>query len=86
MIDYETWCRIRLFHDERRLTFSQIACELDLDPETVAKYARLEKFPRRGLTKRSSKLDPFKPLIIRWLEHHPYSATQIFQRLRREES
>ena len=86
MIDYDTWCRIRLLHDERRLGLSQIARDLGLDPQTVAKYARLDKFPRRTLTKRPSKLDPFKPTILRWLEHHPYSATQIFQRLRREES
>ena len=85
MIDYETWCRIRLLHDQSHLGFSQIARELDLDPQTVAKYARLDKFPRRSLTKRTSKLDPFKPAIIRWLEHHPYTATQIFQRLRSEE-
>ena len=31
---------------------------------------------------RTSKLDPFKPQIIRLLENHPYSAAQIFQRLR----
>ena len=31
---------------------------------------------------RPSKLDPFKPQIIRWLETHPYTATQIFLRLR----
>ena len=32
-------------------------------------------------TKRPSKLDAFKPAITRWLERHPYSATQIYQRL-----
>jgi transposase len=85
MISYETYCRIHHFHLERGLTFSQIARELNLDPETVAKYARLKSFPRRGSFKRASKLDPFKPIIARWLEHHPYSATQIFQRLRSEE-
>jgi transposase len=84
MIGYETYCQIRLFHQERGLTFSQIADELDLDPETVAKYARLTNFPRRGNPKRPSKLDAFKPMIARWLERHPYSATQIFQRLREE--
>jgi hypothetical protein len=79
MIGYETYCQIRLFHQERGLTFNQIAEELNLDPETVAKYARLTSFPRRGSSKRPSKLDPFKPMIARWLERHPYSATQIFR-------
>ncbi len=38
-------------------------------------------YPRRRATKRVSKLDPHKPAITRWLERHPYSATQIYQRL-----
>ena len=85
MIDYETYCRVRLFHQERGLTSSQIGRELGIDPETAAKYAALDTYPRRRATKRASKLDAFKPAIIRWLEHHPYSATQIHQRLCAEE-
>jgi transposase len=85
MIDYDTYCKIRLLHHERGLNFSQIGSELGLDPETVAKYARLATFPRRSSGRRSSKLDPFKAALTRWLERHPYSATQIFQRLRDEE-
>lgn len=85
MIDYETYCRIRLFRHERGLTYSQIGRELGIDPETAAKYAALDTYPRRRSTKRPGKLDAFKPAIIRWLEHHPYSATQIYQRLRDEE-
>jgi transposase len=85
VIDYETYCRIRLFHKERCLTSSQIGRELGIDPETAAKYATLDTYPRRRATKRPSKLDAFKPAIIRWLEHHPYSATQIHQRLCAEE-
>ena len=85
MIDYERYCRIRQLHQERGLSWSQIGRELSLNPETVAKYARMATFPHRSRTKRASKLDPFKATIIRWLEHHPYSATQIFQRLRSEE-
>ena len=85
MIDYQTYCQIRLFHQERALTFNQIARELGIDAETAAKYAVLDTFPRRSNTKRASKLDPFKPTITRWLERHPYSATQIYQRLCGEE-
>jgi hypothetical protein len=40
----------------------------------------------RTNTPRKSKLDPYKVLIQRWLERHPYSAQQIFQRLRTERS
>lgn len=84
MIDYETYSKIRHSHAEKGLTFSQIALELGIDPETVAKYARAEKFvPRRG-GKRTSKLDAFKPMLTRLLERHPYSATQLLARLREE--
>ena len=31
---------------------------------------------------RISKLDAFKGQVVRWLDHHPYTAQQIFQRLR----
>ena len=81
MISYETYCQIRLFHQQHGLSFNQIGRELGIDPETAAKYAALDSFPRRRATKRASKLDPFKPAITRWLERHPYSATQIYQRL-----
>jgi transposase len=84
MINYETYCKIRLYHRERGLSFSQIGRELGLDPETVARYARMESFPRRRAAKRPGKLDAFKPLIVRWLERHPYSAAQIYQKLREE--
>jgi transposase len=85
MIGYETYCRIRVLHRERGLTFGQIGAELGIDPETAAKYAALPAYPRRSAARRASKLDPFKPTIVRWLEHHPYSATQIHQRLRADE-
>ena len=84
MITYETYCKIRLYHRERGLSFSQIGSELGIDPETVARYARMEAFAPRRAARRPSKLDAFKPLIVRWLERHPYSAVQIFQKLREE--
>jgi len=84
MIDYETYCKIRQHHTEGGLSFSQIADELGIDPETVAKYARAEKYSARARVKRASKLDAFKPMIARLLDRHPYSCTQILQRLREE--
>ena len=85
MIGYETYCQIRHLHGEKGLTFTQIARELALDPETVAKYAKRESFPRRAPgRRRSSKLDAFKTTIIRLLERHPYSTTQLYDLLRQE--
>jgi transposase len=47
----------------------QISKELKLDPKTVKKYMEQEDFSPRPPTtqERTSKLDPFKPLINLWL-------------------
>ena len=84
MISYELYCQIRLYYQERGLSFAQIGRELGIDQETVAKWARRKSYSARCQARRKSKLDPFKPTIQRWLERHPYTATQIFQRLRAE--
>lgn len=85
MISYELFCKIHL-HREQGLSFTQIAHELQLHAETVAKWARAKTYQPRPGARRQSKLDAHKATIRRWLEHHPYSATQIFQRLRAEEA
>jgi len=82
MIDYELYCKIKDYHDQRHLTVPQIARELDLDERTVARWLATDKFQPRQVTTRPSKLDPYKKQIVRWLESHPYTATQIFLRLR----
>jgi transposase len=84
VISYELYCQIQLYHKERGLSFAQIGRELKLDEETVAKWARLKTYSQRLNAQRKRKLDPYKPIIQRWLEQHPYTATQIFQRLRAE--
>ena len=82
MINYELYCKIREHHQNRHLTAAQIARELHLHRQTVVKWLAVEKFRPRKSSVRSSKLDPFKKQIVRWLESHPYTATQVFQRLR----
>jgi transposase len=54
------------------------------DPRTVAKWLSQERFCQRKASPRSSTLDPFKADIARMLETHPYSATQILQRIREQ--
>ena len=81
MIDYDTYCQIRLYR-KQGLNLNQVARELQLDRETVSKYARMTAFPRRLQPKRKSLLDPFKKIINRWLEQHPFTAQQILQKLR----
>ena len=83
MIDYELFCKIRHLKERDGLTAAQIAQELALDPRTVAKWLAHGRFCQRKPAARPSKLDPFKPDIARMLEHHPYSAAQILQRIAR---
>lgn len=82
MIDYETYCRIHHLHDHDALSVTQIARALALDPRTVAAWlAEAHYRPRRRVV-RASKLDPYKGILRRLIESHPYSAVQILQRLR----
>ncbi|MCJ7830923.1 MAG: IS21 family transposase [Dehalococcoidia bacterium] len=82
MIDYELYCRIKDRHEKDRLTIAQIARELHLNARTVARWLAADKFRPRQLAPRYSKLDPFKGQIVRWLQSHPYTAAQVFLRLR----
>jgi len=84
MIDYETFCKIRDHLDRQGLTQAQTARALGLHPRTVSKWARIEQFRPRSHAPRASLLDPYKGLMVRWLDTHPYSAQQIFQRLREQ--
>jgi transposase len=81
MVDYETFCRIRDHLGRQQLTVAQTARALALSPHTVAKWAAVDQFRVRAGVPRASKLDAFKGQIVRWLDAHPYSAQQIFQRL-----
>lgn len=82
MIDYETYCKIRDHRERQGLTITQTARALGLHPETVSKYSRSDQYRPRPGVKRGSRLDEYKPLIVRWLDTHPLSGQQIFQRLR----
>jgi transposase len=84
MIDYETFCKIQDYHKQRGLKVEQIAQALGLDRRTVAKWIDEPRFRPRQSTARASKLDPYKSQIRQWLEAHPYSAQQVFQRLRED--
>jgi transposase len=84
VIDYETFCKIHDCHHRQGLTIVQTARSLGLHRSTVATWLARGRFTRRRSRPRPTKLDPFKPSIIRLLDTHPYSAQQIFQRLREE--
>ena len=84
MIDFHTFEQIRQLHDRDGLKASQIAQQLNLDPKTVDKWIAQPRYVSRKGSKRPSKLDPFKGHIVAMIQRHPYSAQQIFQRLRQE--
>src|SRR5579863_9563882 len=84
VIDYDTFARIHDCRDRQGLTVAQTARALALDPRTVAAWLARPRFEPRRSRPRGSVLDPFKPRITRLLDTHPYSAVQIFQRLREE--
>ena len=53
MIEYELFCKIKDYHQNRHLTMAQIGRELNLDERTVAKWLDREKFRQ-------------PPLVIFW--------------------
>lgn len=83
MIDYETYCKIVQLH-QKQLKPTQIARNLSLDLRTVLHWIEEGAYRPRKRAKRPSKLDPYKPQIVRWLEQYQYTGVQILQRLREE--
>jgi transposase len=84
MIDYALYSKIKHLSINDRLTAPQIARELAMDVRTVRKWLDEPQFKSRKSAPRASKLDPFKRDIVRLLQAHPYTAIQIFQRIREQ--
>ena len=82
MIDYEMYCKIQDHRTRQGLSIVQTARALGLHSDTVSKWSRIEPYRRPPQPKRGSRLDAYKGQIVRWLDTHPYSAQQIFQRVR----
>jgi len=83
MIDYETYSRIKQYQQEG-LKAGQIAQKLDIDHRTVESWLQETQYRQRKSVKQYSKLDPYKDEILRLLEKHPYTATQLFQRVQED--
>lgn len=84
MISYETYCQIKDDHERQGLTVAQIAEARGLHRHTVTAWLARPQYRQRHRHPRASQLDPFKTDIIGWLQRHPLSATQVFQRLREQ--
>lgn len=82
MIDYQMFCRIHHLHRTGGLNAAQIARATHLCPDTVSFWLKEESYRQRESVPRTSIVDPYRPEVVRLLEIHPYSARQIYQRLR----
>jgi transposase len=81
MIDYQTYHQIRNFR-QQGLTVLQIAQELRLDERTVRAWMDVDKYQPRQSPKRPSKLDTYRPEIVRLLQAHHFTARQILHRIK----
>ena len=81
MINFAQYTEMHFLRAQEALTINQIAQKMSLSSRTVAKWLACKRYEARRGKGRSSKLDPHKATIRSWLEKHPYSAQQIFQRL-----
>ena len=81
MIDYALYSQIRLLR-QQGLSARAIARQLKLGRRTVRRWLKQDHYKARTLSKRPSKLDPWREEIVRLLALHPYSAQQLFQQLR----
>jgi transposase len=82
MIAYELYLAIGHALDQG-LSIREVARKLGVHRKTVRKYRAQGGYLARQKPRKSrSLLDAHKPLIQAWLEKHPYSAQQLFQRLR----
>jgi transposase len=82
VIDFESFHEIRRLSVEFKLTPQQIAERTGHNIKTVRKHLRKGRYePRQKPARRASKLDPYKDMIIAWLEKYPFSGEQIRRRL-----
>ncbi|KAF0139412.1 MAG: integrase catalytic subunit [Rhodospirillaceae bacterium] len=82
MMTPELFCRLRVYHDHDHLSVGQIAHLLHLNKKTVAKWVKRDRFARRARAKRPSKLDAYKPQVVRLIGEQGLTAVQVLQRLK----
>ncbi len=85
MISEELFWRMHYLHRVDGLNAAQIAAETGVSLPTVHKWLNRDHWEPRSQPQKDSILDPHKERIRQMLRRHPYSATQIFQTLQRED-
>ena len=82
MIDYETYMKIKTCHEKDGLNCNQISSITGLSFKTVSRWLTEDRYRMRAPGNKSSKLDPFKNQIMQMLDKYPYSAAQVFLRIK----
>jgi transposase len=83
MINYETYAKIGAL-TRQGLTPSQIASDCGLDERTVRLWQGQAAYQPRRSPAKTGKLDAHRQSIVRHLAEHPYSATQLLNKLRED--
>jgi transposase len=81
MITKEGWLLIRDLHS-KAFSISEISRRTGYARKTVRKYLNWETAPKpQKRATRPSKLDPYKPYILKKLNEGPYSAAHLFREI-----
>jgi len=82
MLKMEDWLVIRDYNS-RGLNISEIARKTGHARKTVRKYLRQKTVPEpQKRPPRPSKLDPFKPHILKKLNEAPYTTARLFREIK----
>ena len=84
MIDYTIYCKIKHLYNVDKLSITQIAKELGLASGTAEKWVKKERYEERKKRKVPKVLDPYEERIRQLLASHNYTATQLFQMIKKE--
>jgi len=83
MLKKEEWLLIQVLHS-KGFCISEIARQTGHYRETVRKYINLKTAPEPyKRPTRPSKLDPYKPYILKRLNEGPYAAARLFREIRK---
>jgi transposase len=85
MIGYERYCQIKAAAAAGK-NATQIAHELTLHRQTVSAWLARERYERSGGAQkpRRSKLDAYRPAIVRLVDAYPLSAMQVWHKLKEQ--
>ena len=81
MLKKEEWLLIRNLHS-KAFSISEISRKTGYARETVRKYLNRETAPEpQKRQTRPSKLDPYKPYILKKLNEGPYTVARLFREI-----